>query len=156
VLALDGQPGAWLPDGIEVIAQRGDGLNERLSNAFADIDGPALILAMDTPHVTPSMLQAALDRLADAPAVLGPASDGGYWAIGLRRPHARALRGIPMSTGRTLAAQRARLSALGIVAAELPTLRDVDTYADAQAVAACAPRSRFASALASMELGRAA
>ncbi|HEY6396920.1 MAG TPA: glycosyltransferase, partial [Solirubrobacteraceae bacterium] len=44
VLILDGAPGAWLPDAIEVIGQRGAGLDERLANAFADLAEPALII----------------------------------------------------------------------------------------------------------------
>ena len=44
VLALDGRPGCWLPDGFEVIGQRGDGLGERLDRAFADVGAPALLV----------------------------------------------------------------------------------------------------------------
>ena len=53
-----------------------------------------------------------------------------------------------MSEPRTGAAQRRRLLALGLRTALLPELRDVDTIADARAVAAAAPRTRFAAALA--------
>jgi hypothetical protein len=49
-----------------------------------------------------------------------------------------------MSTSATGAIQRARLVAAGLRVAELPQLRDVDTAADALAVARMAPRSRFA------------
>ena len=74
VVALDGEPDGWLPDGFELIAQRGDGLAERLAAAFESIEGPALLIAMDTPQVTPELLDAGLAGLADgADAVLGPA-----------------------------------------------------------------------------------
>lgn len=148
VLVLEGRPGSWLPGGMEVIAQRGDGLDERLANAFDDLGGPAVIMGMDTPQVRPAMLEEALRRLALADAVLGPALDGGYWAIGLRSPNQRALVGIPMSTPRTLRAQQARLRALGLTVARLEAMRDVDTYADAVAVARAAPGTRFAAAVA--------
>jgi uncharacterized protein len=49
-----------------------------------------------------------------------------------------------MSTQRTGAIQRARLLTAGMRVADLPTLRDVDTAADALAVAGQAPRTRFA------------
>jgi glycosyltransferase A (GT-A) superfamily protein (DUF2064 family) len=88
--------------------------------------------------------------------VLGPAADGGYWAIGLRQPDPRALLGVPMSTERTLAAQRIRLRAIGLEVAQLETLRDVDTFSDALDVAARVPASRFARTLASFAVGRAA
>ncbi|MDQ6816439.1 MAG: DUF2064 domain-containing protein, partial [Actinomycetota bacterium] len=51
VVILDGCPGSWLPHGTEVIAQRGEGLDERLANAFDDLAAPALIIGMDTPQV---------------------------------------------------------------------------------------------------------
>src|SRR3569833_3626219 len=41
ILALQGRPGDWLPPGIEVVPQRGDGLDERLANAIEDRGGPA-------------------------------------------------------------------------------------------------------------------
>jgi rSAM/selenodomain-associated transferase 1 len=150
VLVLDGEPGDWLPPGFEVLPQRGAGLDERLAQAFADVGGPALLIGMDTPQVAPRDLRDALERLAEpgTEAVLGPAPDGGYWAIGLREPDARAFLGVPMSTARTCRAQRARLVGLGLRVRDLPPLRDVDRIADAHAVAALAPTGRFARALA--------
>ncbi|MGB7806486.1 MAG: DUF2064 domain-containing protein, partial [Actinomycetota bacterium] len=53
ILALDGEPGSWLPPALEVIPQRGDGLDERLASAFDDVGGPALLVGMDTPQLTP-------------------------------------------------------------------------------------------------------
>ena len=101
---------------------------------------------MDTPQVTPRLLDAGLERLDDAPAVYGAAADGGYWAIGLREPDPRVFEGVPMSRAWTGAAQLARLDALGLAPARLPALRDVDTVADAPVVAALAPRGAFAAA----------
>jgi rSAM/selenodomain-associated transferase 1 len=133
VLALDGEAAPWRRPGWEVIPQRGDGLDERLAAAFADVGGPALLIGMDTPQVTPALLGTALAWLAGTEAVLGPASDGGYWAVGLRRPRSEAFIGVPMSTAGTGAAQRRRLLALGLRPASLPGLRDVDDIADALA-----------------------
>jgi glycosyltransferase A (GT-A) superfamily protein (DUF2064 family) len=154
VVVLDGSVGAWLPGrGFEVLPQRGVGLAARLGAAFEDVGGPALLIGMDTPHVTSGMLEEALERLLEprVDAVLGPAEDGGYWTIGLREADPRAFEGVPMSDSRTGVAQRERLAALGLDARELPVLRDVDSFADAVAVAALAPSSRFAGALGRME-----
>lgn len=145
-IILDGTPGAWAGDE-HVIAQRGDGLDERLANAFTDLGGgPALIVGMDTPQLTGAMLAGALAALEDHDAVLGPAADGGYWGIGLCRADPRALVGVPMSVDHTLAAQRAQLAALGLHTADAPTLIDVDTIEDAAHVAATAPGTAFARA----------
>jgi uncharacterized protein len=141
VLVLDGEPGPWLPAGFDIVPQCAGPLDERLADAFAGVDGPALLIGMDTPQVTLDLL--TVDWQA-ADAVFGPAADGGFWALGLRVPDPALLRGVPMSTSATGAIQRARLLAAGLRVADLPQLRDVDTAADAVAVARQAPRSRFA------------
>jgi hypothetical protein len=141
VLVLDGEPGRWLPPGFEVVPQCGGPLDERLAAAFGAVSGPALLVGMDTPQVTAELL--TVDWQA-ADAWFGPAADGGFWALGLREPDPELLRGVPMSTDTTGAVQRARLVAAGLRVADLPPLRDVDTAADAVAVARQAPRTRFA------------
>jgi rSAM/selenodomain-associated transferase 1 len=152
VVALDGAPGAWLPRGFDVIAQRGDGLAERLAAAFADVGGPAFLVGMDTPQLRPEWLDAGLHAVSHGDAAFGAALDGGYWGIGLRRPDPAVFAGVPMSERSTGVQQRARLAALGLATAILRPLRDVDTFADACAVAAEAPRTRFAGALAGLVL----
>jgi uncharacterized protein len=145
ILALAGRPGRWLPPGFEVLPQRGGGLDERLANAFADVDGPTVLIGMDTPQVTPAMLADAVRRLEDGDAVFGPAADGGFWLLGLRAPDPRVLLGVPMSRPDTGARQLARLEGLRI--ATLQTLSDVDTAEDAVRVAAQTPGTRFAAAV---------
>ncbi|MEU9309759.1 DUF2064 domain-containing protein [Streptomyces sp. NPDC048256] len=145
VLVLDGAPGPWLPSGFDVVPQCAGGLDERLADAFARCDGPALLIGMDTPQVTPELLTADFDG---CDAYFGPARDGGFWALGLAEPDPALLRGVPMSTPSTGATQRARLVRAGLRVRDLPCLRDVDTAADATAVAALAPHSRFADCLA--------
>ncbi|MFF9765822.1 DUF2064 domain-containing protein [Streptomyces sp. NPDC014636] len=145
VLVLDGTPGPWLPPGFEVVPQCAGGLDLRLADAFARCDGPALLIGMDTPQVTPELLTV---ELTGYDACLGQAEDGGFWALGLARPDPALLRGVPMSTPRTGAVQRRRLVAAGLRVRDLPRLRDVDTAADAAAVAALAPHGRFAARLA--------
>lgn len=150
VLVLDGVAGPWLPPGFEVVPQCASGLDERLAAAFAQCDGPALLIGMDTPQVRPDLLTV---DFADCDAWFGPALDGGFWALGLARPDARLLRGVPMSTAHTGAAQRARLVEAGLTVRDLPPLRDVDTAEDAAAVAAEAPHGRFAARLARCTAG---
>ncbi|HEY3682084.1 MAG TPA: DUF2064 domain-containing protein [Streptosporangiaceae bacterium] len=149
-----GEPGAgggWgAPPGFAVVRQRGGGLDARIAGAFADVYAgcavPMLLIGMDTPQVTPGLLAAAGAALATSDAVLGPAADGGFWLLGLRRPDPGLLLGVPMSTPGTGAAQHARLRAAGLRVALAPTLRDVDTAADADEVAAAVPGSAFAAA----------
>ncbi|MFJ9865252.1 DUF2064 domain-containing protein [Streptomyces sp. NPDC101165] len=145
VLVLDGRPGPWLPPGFDVVPQCTGGLDARLADAFARCAGPALLIGMDTPQVTPELLTV---DFAGCDAYFGPAEDGGFWALGLARPEPALLRGVPMSTPETGAVQRERLVATGLRVRDLPRLRDVDTAADARAVAALAPHGAFAARLA--------
>ncbi|MFD9408029.1 DUF2064 domain-containing protein [Streptomyces sp. NPDC059989] len=143
VLVLDGQPGPWIPDGIEVVPQGTGGLDVRLAAAFALAEGPALLVGMDTPQVTPGLLARGLD-FTEADAWFGPAEDGGFWALGLADPDPALLLGVPMSVAHTGEVQRRRLTDAGLSVRDLPELCDVDTPADAERVAAAAPRTRFA------------
>ncbi|MGW1782460.1 TIGR04282 family arsenosugar biosynthesis glycosyltransferase [Streptomyces sp. NPDC002143] len=145
VLVLDGTAGPWLPPGFDVVPQCAGGLDERLAAAFADCDGPALLIGMDTPQVTPGLLAFDFDGYG---ACFGPAEDGGFWALGLAEPDPGLLLGVPMSTPATGAVQRDRLVAAGLRVRDLPRLRDVDTAADAEAVAAMAPHGCFAARMA--------
>jgi rSAM/selenodomain-associated transferase 1 len=151
VIALDGEPGTWLPAGWDVVAQRGDGLALRLAHAFEDVGVPAFVIGIDTPQLTAAQLDEALAALERADAVFGPAMDGGYWGLGLREHEPAVFAGVPMSRADTGAVQRSRLRELGLRTAELPRLVDVDEIADARAVAVEAPASRFAAALAALE-----
>ena len=152
VLVFDGDPGRFRREGLEVIPQRGVGLAERLAAAFEDVASPALLVGMDTPQLTPSLLSDGMRALA-APAVdavLGPAHDGGYWSVGLKHDGASAFAGVPMSRPSTCTAQRARFRELGFRVHDQSPLRDVDTIEDARAVASEAGGTRFATALAAI------
>jgi rSAM/selenodomain-associated transferase 1 len=146
VLALDGRPGSWCPPGVDIVDQgRGD-LATRLTQAWTATAGPALQIGMDTPQIGADVLDRAMATLVGpgVDAVLGPAADGGWWAIGLRRPHPRTFTGIPTSRPDTGARQADRLAALGLRTRRLAVHRDIDTWADALAVAETRPDLRFA------------
>lgn len=160
VLVLDGEPGDWLPDaGFEILPQRSGDLDVRLAAAFEDSGAaPALLVGMDTPQVNGGLLEAGITALCaeGTDAVLGPASDGGYWAIGLRECDRQVFEGVPMSSDETGLHQRERLGELGLSWAELEQLRDIDTIDDARAVATAAPWTRCAAALRAIEIERTA
>jgi uncharacterized protein len=147
VLVLDGPPGPWVPPGFAVVPQRGAGLAARLEAAFDDAGAPAFLVGMDTPQLTPELLDAGLAALETADAAFGPALDGGYWGVGLRRADPAVFRAVPMSASDTGAVQRRRLAELDLRTTMLPPLRDVDTIDDARAVAAEAPGTQFAAAV---------
>jgi uncharacterized protein len=150
LLVLDGVPGDWLPAGLDVIGQRGGGLDERLTAALADAHAalplPMVLIGMDTPQVTVDHLTDAARSLlsGDADAVFGPAADGGFWLLGLRKPDRSLIAGVPMSRPDTGRVQLERLAGAGLRIALAPRLCDVDTFDDAERVADEIPDSRFA------------
>ena len=152
VLALDGRPGPWCPPGVDLVGQGEGGLDRRLTTAWASTTGPAVQVGMDTPQLTAHDLDRAMAAVATpgTDAVLGPAADGGWWAVGLRRPHPLAFLGVPTSRPDTGALQHRRLVGLGLRVRHLPERTDVDTWLDAEAVARAAPGTAFAAAVRSL------
>ncbi len=143
VLSFDADPLTWLPAGWSYHQQPVGGLDQRLAAAF-DVNGPAVLVGMDTPQLEPEQLSVFDPTEYDA--CLGLAEDGGFWAIGLRDPSRadEALLGIAMSTRHTAAEQLVRLRSLGMRVQLLDPLADVDTVDVAREVALNAPHTEFA------------
>jgi uncharacterized protein len=136
--------------GCTVVEQRGRGLGERLAAAHADAalvsGGRGVVqIGADTPQVEPGDLVAGYDRLAGRDAVVGPAYDGGWWLLAARHPAvARSVVEVPMSRPDTGVRTVRALTDAGWRVGTTGSRRDVDTVADAEAVAGDAPTSRFA------------
>ena len=133
--------------GLVVVPQVGDTFGERLARAHLDADGGhgVVQVGMDSPQLRAEDLIEAAGRLDDHASVLGPAEDGGWWLLGVNRgSDASALATVEMSTATT---GQHTSEVLPAPTALLRTLRDVDTWADARAVAEEVPHSRFAGAV---------
>lgn len=154
LLVLDGAPGDWLPPDLDVRPQVDGSLDVRLAHAvvgaWEEIALPVVLIGMDTPQLTAADIDHVVDRLLEpgTDAVLGPASDGGYWTLGLRRPRLEHVVSVPMSRDDTGARQRKQLESCGLRVRLLATRRDVDVAADAELVAREAPHGAFAAELA--------
>lgn len=158
ILFFDGDASTVDGRGFEVMEQPTGGLDERLAALFDAVDEPLLLVGMDTPQLEPRHVAAFFEAMADSaetPAVptaasatpdtwFGPAADGGFWALGMRRPDGSLIRGVPMSEDDTGAHQLARLVEAGRTVAHLDELRDIDEFDDALAVADVMPGSAFA------------
>lgn len=148
VLAFDGDV---IPVGAEhydVLPQTEGTLDQRLGAIFDAITGPMILIGMDTPQISAADLAPAFTAWPeDVDAWFGPASDGGFWALGMRDPNGDLIRGVPMSQDDTGAHQLERLRAAGLRVGILPELLDVDTINDAHTVAEIAPHTAFARTL---------
>jgi uncharacterized protein len=133
----------WAGDARVRLEPQGAGdLGKRMAAAFAaalaegaggdrpaEADG-ALIIGTDAPALDAAYLQLAAEALTTHDAVVGPAADGGYALLGLRRPQPALFDTMPWSTPAVLALTRERLRAAALRWAELAQLHDVDEPAD--------------------------
>ena len=124
-----------------VLAQPAGDWGERQSALFRTArsrgEERTVLIASDSPQVTPAVVQEAFAALGDAELVLGPTHDGGYYLIGMRGRH-DLLDGVPMSTADVLGGVLSRAGVLGCAVALLEPTFDVDEVADLGPLAALA------------------
>jgi rSAM/selenodomain-associated transferase 2/rSAM/selenodomain-associated transferase 1 len=128
----------WLGVDLAYTSQTDGDLGMRLRHAFTSAfrAGARRVVAIgaDVPGLSPEILRAAFGALGAHEVVLGPAVDGGYYLIGSRRDRPELFSGIAWGTARVCAQTRAAIARLGLSAAELPALADVDLPENAAAL----------------------
>ena len=125
---------------VAVEIQRGADLGDRMNDAFArrfsEGEGRVVIVGSDCPWFLVTHISKASAELGGVDAVLGPATDGGYWLVAQRPPGLAMFAHVPWSSPETLARTRKRISALGGTWSELEELVDIDTVEDLELVLA--------------------
>lgn len=82
----DASGGYGWPAGLARIPQGPGDLGQRMARAMAcAMPGPVVIIGADIPEITPGHIGRAFAALGRSDAVFGPARDGGYWLVGLKR-----------------------------------------------------------------------
>ncbi|MEL6364150.1 MAG: DUF2064 domain-containing protein [Pseudomonadota bacterium] len=122
----EGFPADWPAAG--AVPQGGGDLGDRLRRLLRMAPpGPMVVIGTDAPQIAPAQIAKAFRALRGADLVLGPAADGGYWLIGLRRMRSDRdfLKGVRWSTEHALADTRASAPETWRVVL-LETLEDVD------------------------------
>lgn len=121
-----------LPEGFELLVQRGSSLGERLCNATDDLlkqgYGAVCLINSDSPNLPKSILIRAIESLATEGdrVVLGAAEDGGYYLIGLKHAHRNLFNEIAWSTSDVLARTQQRAAEIDLPVELLPSWYDVD------------------------------
>jgi uncharacterized protein len=119
--------------GCSLHAQEGADLGERMCRAAAgglDRARAVVLVGCDCPSLDGDYVAQALDALARHEAVLGPAEDGGYVLLGLRRAAPELFTGLPWGTERVAEITRERMRGLGWRWSEQPVLWDLDRPED--------------------------
>jgi rSAM/selenodomain-associated transferase 1 len=131
--------------GLPLLAQQGEGLTERMSNAvhaLFDAGGaPVLLAGSDSPDMPLGLLNEAIALLQRRDVVCVPCRDGGYAIVGLRQPTTELFAGIPWSTPLVLDATRQRCRELGLSYDETAGWDDLDDVADLQRLVERSPGS---------------
>lgn len=118
---------------VTVTTQGTGDLGQRMARAFDRVlrlHDAALLIGTDAPRLDAAYLRAAAAALHGADAVFGPAADGGYALVGLKRAAPQLFAGMHWSHERVMADTRERLAASGLRHVELPVLHDIDEPAD--------------------------
>jgi rSAM/selenodomain-associated transferase 1 len=125
----------WLKiNGLSFIAQEGNSLGERMSNAFShafSLGAPkAVIVGTDCPQITTETILKAFEKLDTSEVVIGPTYDGGYYLLGFSRFIPQVFHDIDWSTDLVFDQTMKKLRDNGIKSECLEMLRDVDTAED--------------------------
>ena len=119
--------------------QQGADLGRRLQHAFAKTFAggarKAVVIGSDIPDLEPAIVESAFGLLDVKDAVLGPAEDGGYYLVGLKRPNPSLFAGIHWSTSTVFSETLARVEAGGLTLGLLARRADVDAAADLEGLA---------------------
>jgi uncharacterized protein len=122
--------------GHRMLAQRGDGLGDKLINAFDDLFGEGFeavaLMNADSPTLPRAYLAEAFEALRRPGdrVVVGPAEDGGYYFVGIKRRHPCLFERISWSSERVLAETIGRAREIGLEVMLLPQWYDVDRAFD--------------------------
>ena len=123
-------------DGAEVMAQRGNNLGDRIRHAFEDTfrlgTTSVVVIGSDLPDLPPRLLAEAFAALeADGTlVVIGPATDGGYYLIGMSRPRPPLFEGIAWGTATVLQQTLDAATVAGIRVHLLEQWHDIDAMED--------------------------
>ncbi len=114
---------------LEIHIQQGSDLGERMWNAYRSVEGGRVVfVGTDSPTLPLGYLRDAFQALRQKPVAVGPATDGGYYLLGLGEPRRELFVGIDWGTGAVLRQTLERLS--GEECFLLPVWRDIDTPED--------------------------
>ena len=130
-----GQMAGWLGLDWDYVEQSDADLGARMAQAFRRAFRlgweQVILIGSDLPDLTTSLILEAFRQLENHDLVLGPARDGGYYLIGLKKSRPELFRDhIPWGTAEVLKKTRATADRLGLTIAYLAMLRDVDLPED--------------------------
>jgi len=135
-----------LPEKSALETQRGEDLGSRMAAAFDRLlhgAARAVIVGSDSPDLPIQYVRRAFQKLKHKDVVLGPATDGGYYLVGLRAPADGLFDGVNWSGPDVLARTLTNIEAAGRSLAMLPMWYDVDDEASLRILSAMVSARRL-------------
>ncbi len=134
--------------GVKLIDQVGDDLGTRMNQAFQTVFAhgyrQVVLMGTDVPTLPLDHFKQALTSLENQDLVLGPAIDGGYYLIGLKRMAAELFADIPWSTDQVLRLTQEKAARIGLKTSLIHPWRDIDTLTDLEVfIEACAAETKI-------------
>ncbi|MFH1215892.1 MAG: TIGR04282 family arsenosugar biosynthesis glycosyltransferase [Pseudomonadota bacterium] len=130
----EGEVRSWVPTAFQLKVQCKGDLGKRLhhatNTAFAEGRGKIVVIGSDCPSLTEEILEDAFQKLNHADVVIGPAHDGGYYLIGLRKSSDCLWKNISWGTEKVLRQTIGQAEAYGLSFLFLPPLADIDRPED--------------------------
>lgn len=128
------EPLSGNPENYTLHVQHGNDLGMRMQQAFATVfeagAQQAVIIGTDCYELDAATIQDAFQLLAENEVVIGPAEDGGYYLLGLKKNSPGLFNGITWSSDAVFTQTMEKAKVLGLRVATLPVLPDIDTEAD--------------------------
>ncbi|GAB6059212.1 TIGR04283 family arsenosugar biosynthesis glycosyltransferase [Desulfonatronum parangueonense] len=131
---------SWLGHDLRYLQQNGDDLGRRMHHGLEAVFrttpgmGPVLVIGTDVPCLDKAILDQALSALESSDLVIGPAEDGGYYLIGMHRPHPELFQNMDWGSSSVFAQTMDAAKRLGLTITTLPELQDVDRPEDLDAL----------------------
>ncbi|NES68508.1 MAG: glycosyltransferase [Okeania sp. SIO2D1] len=124
----------WLGSDLKYQEQGMGDLGERMARGFQSAFNrgmkSVIIIGIDCPSLTPEIILQAFTKLTKSDVIIGPATDGGYYLIGLRKITPELFQGINWGTSEVLSKTVAIAQSLKLVIDYLPKLSDIDRPED--------------------------
>lgn len=123
----------WAADNYQKCIQKGVDLGERMYRAISELaqsHREIVLIGSDCPDLNSNMIHDAFDAMRYVDVVIGPATDGGYYLIGMHQAHGFLFKEIAWSTSSVFTTTRDRMIAGMLNFQMLPVLDDVDTVTD--------------------------
>ena len=124
----------WTHSKFLLSPQKGKDLGEKMQNAFQTVFNngvsKTLIIGTDLPEISSEIINRSFELLNNNDIVIGPATDGGYYLLGMKNVYKELFTNLPWSTDKLFENTIDIINKLNLSISYLPRLSDIDTEED--------------------------